>query len=630
LACDIQIFGENATKLRISVCAALFLTGMVEAAAAEKPWLEVRSPHFRVLTDASANDARKVAYEFEQMRAVFAGLFPNFRLESGAPLVIFAARDEDTAKSLAPFLWKMKGAKPAGYFQQSWEKKYALVRLDTWGTGAHQVVFHEYTHSILHINAHWLPTWMDEGMAEFYAYTRFEGNKTFVGAPTDRFRSLQTRTLIPIETLIAVNQRSPYYHDEDKVQLFYAESWALIHFMTFGPGMEGAKKLNVFFAKLQQREEQKKAFVEVFGSFAEMDKALDLYVHKFQLTAGVMKTLATEGEKAYPARTLSMAETQAEIGGYHLWTHDHANALNYVDDALRNDPKLGLAHEEKGFLDFSDGKDEESVNEFTQAIAADGTLYLSLFAQTMLAPMATSDAPADQEAFKKALNAVIAVNPQYAPAYVQLARLAVRQKDLNVALGYSRKAEELEPFRAGYHLQSGQILLRMERGADAAKFAKFVADHWFGPDHDEAWELWDQVPEALRPASEPITETPPADTQRVEGRLKSLECGKEDSGALNLEHAGQTLTFHRKGGYLVGFSDSLWYGEDHFSVCHHLAGLRTIVYFRPGANATYAGDIAEIEIRDDLPAPAAAIKAVAAPGTTNQPEKPVPHQFMQN
>jgi hypothetical protein len=58
--------------------------------------------------------------------------------------------------------------------------------------------------------------------------------------------------------------------------------------------------------------------------------------------------------------------------------------------------------------------------------------------------------------------------------------------------------------------------------------------------------------------------------------------------------------------------------------------LRTIVYFRPGANATYAGDIAEIEIRDDLPAPAAAIKAVAAPGTTNQPEKPVPHQFMQN
>jgi hypothetical protein len=70
---------------------------------------------------------------------------------------------------------------------------------------------------------------------------------------------------------------------------------------------------------------------------------------------------------------------------------------------------------------------------------------------------------------------------------------------------------------------------------------------------------------------------------------------------------------------MLGFSDSLWYGEDHFSVCHHLEGLRTIVYYRAGANATYAGDIAEIEIRDDLPAPATATNAAAAPGTTNRP-----------
>ena len=399
---------------------ALFLCACAaDARATEKPWIEVRSPHFRVLTDASANDARKVAYEFEQMRAVFAGLFPTFRLDSGAPLVIFAARDEETAKSLAPRLWKMKGAKPAGYFQQSWEKKYALVRLDTWGTGAHQVVFHEYTHSILHMNSHWLPTWMDEGMAEFYAYTRFEKNKTYVGAPTERYRSLQGAALIPIEKLIAVDQRSPYYHDEDKVQQFYAESWALIHFMTFGPNMDGAKKLNVFFAKLQQREEQKKAFEEVFGSFAEMDKALDKYVHNFQLVAGVLKTLDAGSEKDYASRTLSMAETQAEIGGYHLWTHDLENARNYVNDALQNDPKLGLAHEEEGFLDFSEGKDADSLNEFTQAVASDGSLYLAMLAKAMLSREATSDAPADQEIFKKGLNAVIAVNPQYAPAYVQ-------------------------------------------------------------------------------------------------------------------------------------------------------------------------------------------------------------------
>ncbi len=44
------------------------------------------------------------------------------------------------------------------------------------------LVYHEYTHTILHLNSHWLPTWLDEGMAEFYSYTRFEQHKT-ISAP---------------------------------------------------------------------------------------------------------------------------------------------------------------------------------------------------------------------------------------------------------------------------------------------------------------------------------------------------------------------------------------------------------------------------------------------------------------
>src|SRR5579863_202901 len=205
------------------------------APAGEKPWVEVRSAHFRVLTDGGQPDARRVAREFEQLRYVFATQFPSFRLDSGAPFLIFAARDEDSAKNLEPRLWKLKGAKPAGVFHHGWEKQFAMVRLDTWGEGAHEVVYHEYAHSILHLNAHWLPVWLDEGLAEFYAYTRFDDQKIYVGAPTERYRVMASAVPIPIETLITVNQRSPYYHDEDKVQMFYAESWALVHYLIFGP-----------------------------------------------------------------------------------------------------------------------------------------------------------------------------------------------------------------------------------------------------------------------------------------------------------------------------------------------------------------------------------------------------------
>jgi tetratricopeptide (TPR) repeat protein len=585
------------------ILALVFFSFPPKAGADDKPWLEVRSPHFRVLTDASADDARRVAGEFEQLRAVFASQYPTFRLESGAPLLIFAARNEDTARTLAPNLWKMGGEKPAGYFQQSWEKKYAMIRMDTWGAGAHQVVFHEYTHSVLHLNFHWLPTWLDEGMAEFYAYTQFRGKDTVIGAPTERYRALIRGPLIPIATLITVSQRSPYYHDPDKVQRFYAECWALVHYMIFSPNMGAGKKLGDFFTKVQRGASQKDAFQEAFGSFQDMDTALEKYVRQFELNEELVKNAQQVNVKDYPSRILTVAETQAELGGYHLWTHDLSNARTYATAALQSDPKLGLAHEEQGFIDFSDGKDADSVSEFMQAFACDNTLYLSLFAETMLSSIATSNEPADEEAFRKALSSVLAINPQYAPAYVQLARLAIRQNDLRTAFAYSRKAEDLEPFRAGYHLQTGEILLRAGRGSDAANFAKYVAENSFGPDHNEALELWNRVPESQRPPSEPITESAPKDTEETQGIIKSVTCGKDETWSLNLDHDGQTLRFQRKGAFPFGFSDSLWYGEDHITLCYHLEGARAVVHFRPTDNSTYAGDIAEIEIRDDVVPP---------------------------
>ena len=606
--------GRLLSKMRSKVVSLLFyaIAFASPSFAGEKPWIEVKSPHFRVLTDAGAGEGHKAAREFERLRAVFAARFPNFRWDSVAPLTIFAARDEETAKALAPALWKLKGAKPAGYFQHGWEKQFAMVRMDTWNMGTERVVYHEYTHSILALNSRWLPVWLNEGTAEFYAYTRFEENKTLIGAPTTRFRALRERQWIPVETLITVNQRSPYYHDEDKVDMFYAESWALVHYCVFGPNMEGGKKLDDFYQRLQSGTEQKQAFQEVFGSFKEMDRALDDYVHKFVLQAGVIKVAKEVDDKDYQVRTLSLAETQAELGGYHLWTRDLENARTYVNDALKNDPKLGLAHEEQGFLDLHRGKDSDALTEFNEAVTDDKSRYLSLFAKTMLSPQATSDVRADQSVFRQGLTDTLNLNLQFAPAFIQLARLAVRQNDLNAALRYSMRAETLEPSRAGYHTLSGQILLRLRRGKEAAEYAKFVADRWFGADHNEAVELWNHVPESDRPAGTVVSDWNPKETQRAEGTLKDIVCGDKTKWTLSLDQNGQTLAFHQMGAFLWGYSDTIWYGRDHINLCHHMQGRRTIVYYKPAGDSSYAGDAVEIEVRDDLPPVQASPSAAAS------------------
>jgi len=587
------------------------LTCVTALVAAEKPWTEVRSPHFRVLTNGSTQDAVKVAREFEQLRWVFATRFPGWRLESGAPLLVIAVRDQATAKALDPQLRGFAGGHIAGLFRHGWEKQFAMVRLDTFGgDGSKEVVYHEYAHTILHMNSRWLPTWLDEGMAEFYAYTRFDEHKVYLGAPTERLRVLHSAPLGSIEEIMAVTQRSALYQSD----FFYAESWALVHFLIYGPGMEGGKKLGRFSTLLQQGVEQRKAFQQAFGEPKEIDKAFAVYTwgeaapgdfsrvtKAFDVTA--LKNSPQINEREFAIRTTSMAETEAELASYHLWIRDSQGARSLNEQAMKDDPKLGLAQENLGYLDLADGKDAEASAEFAQAHALDNKLYLSLFAKTMMSPLSSSHAVPDMNSFGAALGKVLQINPQFAPAYVQLARLAFREHDFDAALLMSRKAEELEPSLAGYHLLSGQILLRMGKGSDAADAAKFVADRWVGSDHNEAVELWNSVPAEQRPTGEMAFESP-KDTQVIEGKVKSVACAdKEQDWALVLDQGGRFLTFHRKGGFDTGISDTIWYGADHFNLCHHLEGLRAIVHYHLAPDAAYAGDIAELEIRDSPPEP---------------------------
>lgn len=587
------------------VLASLLLLPSMRCLASEKEWIEVRSQHFQVLSDGSDKDARRMAREFEQMRAVFSKQFPTLRLDSGAPLLVLAVRDEKSMKALAPALWKTKGAKPAGLFLHGWEKNFALVRLDTVSQEDYAVIYHEYTHSLIHINYRLCPLWLDEGLAEFFANTKFQKDKIYVGAPSRSTRIFMVKPLIPLDVFLAVTQRSPYYHDEDKVHSFYAESWALTHFLMMSPEMDHGKRLGRYFQLLQAGGDEKKIFKEVIGDPNEIQAKLDQYIRQSKLLAAVLNTPPQTEEVEFASRRLSMAETEAGLSTFHLWDHDYESARKLVGDALKADDKMALAHENMGFLYFSEGKDAEAASEFNRAYELDSKLYLSLFYRTMLSPIPRSNLPADREVFRDALMKVLDLNPQFAPSYIQYAFLELRQGNPEHALGLSRRAELLEPSRAGYHILSGHIMLQLGRVADAAMFARYVADRWEGADHNEAVELWNAIPEAQKPENVQLAEKISEGAITVRGRIKSVSCGGKDHPGVTIiiEHDGASLSFIGKERWSTGFSDTLWYGEDHFGLCHHLVGAPAVIGYRPSTDHSYAGDLAQVEIRDDLSAP---------------------------
>ena len=152
----------------------------------------------------------------------------------------------------------------------------------------------------------------------------------------------------------------------------------MVHFLIYGPDMDGGKKLDRFFDLIQQRVEQKKAFQQVFGDFGPLDKKLVAYMLQPTFSTTVLKSAPDIDEKSFAFRTMSVAETEAELGGFYLWDYNLPAARSQVEQALKDDPKLGLAHENMGFLDFTDGKDAEAAREFAQASVLDGTLCLSL------------------------------------------------------------------------------------------------------------------------------------------------------------------------------------------------------------------------------------------------------------
>src|SRR2546425_7266132 len=80
------------------VAFALVLLLLPLCAVAADNWIEVRSPHFTVNTNAGERDARRIADQFEQIRQMFHAAFAGLRVDPAQPIVIVAAKNESTIK----------------------------------------------------------------------------------------------------------------------------------------------------------------------------------------------------------------------------------------------------------------------------------------------------------------------------------------------------------------------------------------------------------------------------------------------------------------------------------------------------------------------------------------------------
>jgi tetratricopeptide (TPR) repeat protein len=467
---------------------------------AAKPavWIEVRSPNFIVITNGSEKQARKVAYQFETFRSVLRTFFNVKGPATDPPMTIIAAKDEESLKPLEPVVDLAKGsAHLAGLFLDGPEKKYILLRLDVSvdeeASEPFETIYHEYVHYFTRRIIPNLPLWLSEGLAEFYGNTRLEGNYAVVGtASSTNFAILQHSPILPLSTLYAVDASSPYYHEENKASLFYAESWALTHYLMEMDWRDKTNRIQQFVILLAKNTPPDEASKRIFGDPKSLESALNAYIYKFAILAAHVNITDKIDEHTFALEPLSEAESLAARGDLLVRVNRLDDAQKMLAQAISIDPKLAASYESMGFLYSRQKKFEEANKWFSQAVSLNSQSAIAnfLYATNLFKTGLDNDAAAQAET---CLRTAIHTDPGFAPAYDALAYLLLTHQRADEARLFALDAVAMEPGNVYYRLTMVSVLehlnlfddavrvstlaLNMARSVPERSRAEYVLDH---------------------------------------------------------------------------------------------------------------------------------------------------------
>ena len=438
-------------------------------AAATEQWIEVRSAHFTVLTDAGEKQGRHIVDQFERMRWVFQTLFPKANVDPAEPIVVLAAKTQKTFDTMEPAAYLAKGQlKLGGYYVHTQDKNYILLNLDAEQEHPFATVYHEYTHVQFAGAADWMPLWLNEGLAMFMQNTEVRDKDVLVGEPSrDDILYMRQNALIPLSVLFKVDASSPYYHEEQKGSVFYAESWALTHYLMVTGREKHVPMLDNYMALVSHHEDPVTAAEEAFGDLKKLQSALDAYIRNGDYKQFVMSSAAAPiDESSYKVRTLTQVEADAAKADVLAYVGRTSDARALVDTVLKEYPNNALAHQTMGFIEIRAGQRSEARKWFGEAVKLDSQDCLANY---YFAALSMDEAGASEnKEIEARLRAAIQLNPRFAPAYDRLAGwYAMGRENLDEAHRLSLMAIQLDPGSVAYRVNAANVLMAMDRQGDA-------------------------------------------------------------------------------------------------------------------------------------------------------------------
>jgi len=199
-----------------------------------------------------------------------------------------------------------------------------------------------------------------------------------------------------------VSAQSELYNEGERRSVFYAEAWALTHYlMTEVP--DGPAAIARYIAEPAADRTADERFRDAFGMTpAGFEPRLKTYVENPTFRSRIYTLPARLDAESGPARTLTQGEAAAWLGDLQRRIGRPADAAIRIADAIASDPRSAAIQLALGRLQLDQGRTADALASLSRAVAADPS-SATAFAWLAYAHMSIGQVPEARTAIDRAL-----------------------------------------------------------------------------------------------------------------------------------------------------------------------------------------------------------------------------------
>jgi len=408
-----------------------------------EPWIEMRTANFTLFGNAGERDTRRAGEDLERLRDALSKLSPGLTFDSPAPTWIYVFK---STASMKPYQ-RLHEGKPLdvdGYFLTRPQGNYVAVDASLRPDPT-AIIYHQYFHYVARTSYGDLPVWLHEGLAEYYSTFEATKNEAHLGLPIqEHLRWLRKHSWIPLAQLFTLDQTSKEVNETARRGAFYAESWALTHYLLDGNPQRRAQ-LQEVLRLTKAGASGNEAFQKVFGADpTALERELHAYVntYTFEYTRAPIQP---DANLALEARPMARQDVLFRLGDLlsNFDPEHYAAAEEHFRAALALQPDHGPSLSGLGVLAELGNHPLEARSFYEKAakLAPDDFLVQYRYSENLL----DDPRPDSLRAARDALTRVVALRPDFGEAWARL--------------GYTYQIEESTDESSVHSLETAHRLL---------------------------------------------------------------------------------------------------------------------------------------------------------------------------